>query len=300
MFEKILVPLDGSELADRILDHLRGVLSASADLTLLGVVPSWQLPLEHPPAKNPLTLAKQHLAARESELEKRGISARSRLEVGDDAAAKIIDFARAHGATLIAMTTHGRTGASRLVRGSVAERVLRHSTVPVLIANPIALAKGEEVRFRKILVPLDGSERAAEVIPSVVELAKKHGSEVLLTYSVPILVSLEPYVASAPIVTAAEGEALLQSFRKRFGDVPVRSVVRFGDPAMNILALAESEKVDLIAMTTHGRTGASRWFFGSVAEQVTRHATCPLLLVRNASVSQPAKSVATATASAAS
>jgi nucleotide-binding universal stress UspA family protein len=286
MLERVLIPLDGSELADRIIGHLRGIF-ARCDVTLLGVVPSWLLPLEHPAGKNPLTIARKHLGERRDAIIALGGCAHTRLAVGDDAAAKILDFAKEHGSTLIAMSTHGRTGASRLVRGSVAERVLRHSPVPVLLANPHALAKDEELRFKRILVPLDGSERSAEIIPRVVELAKLHGSEVILTYSVPIAVSMEPYIVTAPLMTQADGEAILAKAQAPFYDIPVRRIVTMGDPASNILDLIEREKVDLVAMTTHGRSGAGRWFFGSVAEQVTRHAKCPLLIVRNARTAPP-------------
>lgn len=298
MLEKILIPLDGSPLADRIIAPLQPTL-AQAEVTLLGVVPSWILPLDHPPGQNPLTLTRKHLGERRDELLARGVTALERLAVGDDAAAKILDFAREHGSTLIAMSTHGRTGASRLVRGSVAERVLRHSPVPVLLANPFAFAKDGELRFRRILVPLDGSERSAEIIPRVKELAKLYGSEVILTYSVPIVVAMEPWMAAGPVMTEADGAALLERFHLPFYDIPVRRIVTLGDPATNILELIEREKIDLVAMSTHGRSGAARWFFGSVAEQVTRHAKCPLLVVRTGGPapqpSKPAESTATAT-----
>jgi nucleotide-binding universal stress UspA family protein len=279
MAARILIPLDGSELADRII-RLGGLLT-KGEADLLGVVPSAVLPQDHPPGEDPLTVARKHLAAKRDEIVARGGRAEVHLSVGDDAAAKIIDFAREHGSTLIAMSTHGRTGAARLIRGSVAERVLRHSTVPVLLASPFALERGQgDAKFRKILVPLDGSERSAEIIPRVVDIAQLHGSEVILNYSVPIAVVMEPWVVAAPIVTEKEGEAILERFAAPFRGIPVKRIVTLGDPATNVLELIEREKVDLVAMTTHGRTGATRWFFGSVAEQVTRHARCPLLVVR--------------------
>jgi nucleotide-binding universal stress UspA family protein len=280
MLERILVPLDGSELADRIVAPMRSTLSRGSDVALLQVVPSDVLPVDHPPGKNPLTLARRHLATKRDELTAHGVCAHTRLAIGDPAS-KILDFAREHGTTLIVMSTHGRTGATRLLRGSVAERVLRHSPVPVLLANPAALGAHEEFRFRKILVPLDGSERSAEILPLVAELAKLHGSEVIIFFSVPIIVSPEPYTGPPPI-SLAEGEQVLEPFHARLYDVPVKRVVAYGDPASNILGLVLDQKVDLVAMTSHGRTGASRWLFGSVAEQVTRHARCPLLVMRTA------------------
>jgi nucleotide-binding universal stress UspA family protein len=281
MLERILVPLDGSELADQILAPMRATLARSSDVSLLRVVPARELPKDHTPGQDPLTLARKHLAARRDQLTARGICAHARLAVGDPAS-KILDGAREHGSTLIVMSTHGRTGAARFLRGSVAERVLRHSPVPVLVANPRALGGREEPRFRKILVPLDGSERSAEILPLVVELAKLHGSEVVLFYSIPVITVPEPDFESGPVMSVAEGVELLEPFQRSFYDVPVKRLALTGDPASNILSLVESEKIDLIAMTTHGRSGPSRWFVGSVAEQVTRHATCPLLIKQTA------------------
>jgi nucleotide-binding universal stress UspA family protein len=279
MLERILVPLDGSQLADQILVPMRATLSRSSDVSLLTVVPSHAIPKDHSPGQDPLTVARRHLAARRDDLIAHGVCAHARLTVGD-AASKILEAARGHGSTLIVMSTHGRSGAARFLRGSVAERVLRHSPIPVLVANPRALEGREEPRFRRILVPLDGSDRSAEILPLVAELAKLHGSEVILFFSIPMLVSPEPIFASGPVMSVAEGEQLLEPFQRGFYDVPVKRRAAIGDPASNILALIESEKIDLVAMTTHGRSGPSRWFLGSVAEQVTRHATCPLLIKR--------------------
>jgi nucleotide-binding universal stress UspA family protein len=298
MLERILVPLDGSELADRIVNPLTALLAKSSDVSLITVVPSAVLPQDHAPGHNPLTIARKHLGLRRDELTEKGVCAHTRLAIGDPAS-KVLEWAKEHGATLIVMATHGRTGADRLIRGSTAERVLRHSPVPVLVANPKALEASEELRFKKILVPLDGSERSAEIIPDVIELARVHGSEVVLFYGIPIDVQLEPWAAAGPIMTQADGEKLLEPFQARFHDVPVRRVVALGAPGISILSVAEDEKVDLIAMTTHGRTGASRWFFGSVAEQVTRHATCPLLVKRTAGPPLEAKKQSEAVATAA-
>jgi nucleotide-binding universal stress UspA family protein len=293
MLERILVPLDGSELADEILRPLTATLARASEVSLLSVVASQDLPKDHAPGKNPLTLARQHLAARRDELVARGAQAHSRLTIGD-AAAKILDFAREHMSTLIVMSTHGRSGASRIFRGSVAERVLRHSSVPVLLANPKALEGRDELKFKKILVPLDGSEMSSEVLPLVAELAKYHGSEVTLFYSVPIAVTTEPWVVTAPVMTLQEGQNVLAPFETRLPGVTVKRLAEMGDPASNILELVEREKIDLVAMTTHGRSGASRWFFGSVAESVIRHAACPLLVKRTAGppIAAPARRAA--------
>src|SRR5580693_6529954 len=91
VLERILVPLDGSELADRILAPLSAVLAKSSDVSLISVVPSDALPKDHPPGKNPLTIARKHLGACRDELVQRGICAHTRLAIGE-AANKIIEW----------------------------------------------------------------------------------------------------------------------------------------------------------------------------------------------------------------
>ena len=206
MLERILV-LNGSELADRILAPLTTVLAKSSDVSLLTVVPSHVLTRDHPPGQNPLTLARKHLAECRDTLIERGVCAHTRLAVGD-AASRILGCPGARHDSH-RLSTHGRTGAERLVRGSVAERVLRHSPVPVLTANPRALQAHEQLRFGKILVPLDGSERSAEVIPDVAELARIRGSEVILFYGIPITCSSNPGLR--PVRYDAGGRAGISS-----------------------------------------------------------------------------------------
>src|SRR5438552_367624 len=172
MLEKILVPLDGSELADRVLIQVRRLLvGKDAEVVLLRVVPEETIGKVHAPGKNPLALARKHMDRIRDGLLEQGAQAKSRIVVGD-AAAKILDVALEIEPSLIAMSTHGRSGVASLLRGSVAERVLRRSPHPLLVANPHALAGGGEVRMRKILVPLDGSELSAEILPLAIEIGK--------------------------------------------------------------------------------------------------------------------------------
>src|SRR5262245_36853642 len=136
MTDKILVPVDGSELSDRILVHVsRLLMRTDAEVTILRAVPLAagleQQTREDAPARRQV----DELAA---QLRANGANARG-LVVRGDPAELILATASELRPSLIAMSTHGRSGVSRFVRGSVAERVLRHSSVPVLLANPLAL-----------------------------------------------------------------------------------------------------------------------------------------------------------------
>lgn len=152
--------------------------------------------------------------------------------------------------------------------------------------------------YDRVVVLLDGSELAEQVLPHVAEIIQGRDSEVYLLSVAPTIV---PTVATAvdiyPIYTtadfltveAAERERIerelneyLDMVAKRLEPVAsqVSKVVRFGQPAEEILGYADEVTANLIAMCTHGRSGISRWVYGSVADKVLRGAKCPVLLVR--------------------
>lgn len=178
-------------------------------------------------------------------------------------------------ASLIALSTHGRSGVARLARGSVAEEVLRNSPVPVLVANPFALKENEELPIRTILVPLDGSKRSAEILAMAEEVARLHGAELVLLHVTDLSWCHYPDVARPHELAMARG--FLARDLERL-NVRARSIVVEGSAPEKIIEAIASEKADLVALATHGRSGLARWYFGSVAEAVLRRAACPLLV----------------------
>ncbi len=136
--------------------------------------------------------------------------------------------------------------------------------------------------FKKILVPLDGSAVAEAILPQVTELARVHDAEmvvlrVALAHSFP---GADPTEAQLHVVQ--ESEKYLEEVEQglKGGGLRVSTVVRYGHAAEEILDHAAFAGVDLIAMSTHGRTGVGRWVLGSVTEKVLRASSTPLLLVR--------------------
>ena len=275
MFRKILVPLDGSELALKVLDYLEPVLALGAsNLVVLRVRPRGT----SGPGPEP-----EQLSAR---LERLSVEHRlQRIERDGDPAAEILAVVEGEGASLLALCTHGRTGLARLVRGSVAERVLRRVRVPVLLVNPFTQASS--ARFERILVPLDGSETSLEVLDLVAEFASVYGAEVVLLhvgrpdYRVNAAGErLEEVRAAAFRAEIAPVVARLEATGLR---VKVEVRIEFA-PAEEILAAVQREGIDLVALATHGRSGASRWIYGSVAEAVIRECRVPLLVKRVAAI----------------
>lgn len=300
MQKRILVPLDGSALADRIVTQVRRLLlGGDQEVVLLSVVAADP---DRTVVDRRRQDARDHLAGLRDGLVDQGALASVEVLVGDPAE-QIVAYAQGIGAELIVMATHGRTGLSRFVRGSVAESVVRASTVPVLVANPRAVdTRGPEgeLRLGKLLVPLDGSETAAQILPLVEAVARRYDSEVLLLRVDwrPPVVSDAPY-ATTVLRSADEITALLEPVRAGLAaqGVRARSLAGYGPEALAILDAADREQVDLVVMSTHGRRGPSRWLFGSVAEQVLRHCTRPLLVRRVQQVdAEPAPSPASAAA----
>jgi nucleotide-binding universal stress UspA family protein len=278
LFDRIFVPLDGSELSDRILKQVRRVLlRKDAEVVLVRVIPS-NVIRDTTSSPDALDAARMHLDRVAESLRSQGANVSTEILVGEPAE-RLLMFCAERMPSLVAMATHGRSGVARWIRGSIAERMLRAAPFPLLLANPFALAADGEARFKRILVPLDGSKRSEEILPYVRELADLYGSEVILQTIVEI-----PPVAEYPeplIVTSSdEARARLEAYRQRFEGIRVSEIVELGTPASTILERADVEKPDLIALTTHGRTGAARWAYGSVAEHVLRHAPCPLLVQR--------------------
>jgi nucleotide-binding universal stress UspA family protein len=143
-------------------------------------------------------------------------------------------------------------------------------------------------RYKKILVPLDGSVTSETILSEIEKLASAFGSSIVLLHVVPTLIlsgameSARQYETVAEALTK-EGEAYLRTMEKRLKDkgLTVESQLLQGNEAHVILEQCDRKDIDLIAMSTHGRSGVSRWLLGSVAEKIIRHATKPILLIRS-------------------
>jgi len=279
VLKEILVPLDGSELAERVLTLTSTLLvQEDTEVTLLRVL----APDEAPERQ----AAVARLEKWRDTLSRQGGRVRCEVVEGEDAAEEILHYAAENGPSLIVLATHGKTGSPRWLRGSVAERVLRRTEHPILLVNPI----GSEVKpcaFRRILVPLDGTENSAKVLPLVQNIARVAGSEVVLLHGLGQGSALGKKGAAPPTRREAELE-LRNRHGKQLDRIPIRTVTTEGDPAAAILDAVESEKPDVVAMTTHGQGKSSHWAFGSVAEQVIGHCRAPLLIYRTAGFTEGA------------
>jgi len=188
---------------------------------------------------------------------------------------------------LIVISSHGRGGISRISLGSVTDSLIRHTTIPVLVVKPPSSYLNPQVRgaFRRIVVPLDGSALAEQVLAPVMTLASLDDAEIRLLYILKAQTSTERYseenrlpwwekdVASAQAYLFGAADRLR---RKGFG--VITEVIIGESVAEEISAYAGREKADLIAIATHGRGGLSRMLRSSVTDEVTRTARACVLV----------------------
>jgi nucleotide-binding universal stress UspA family protein len=289
MMDRVLVPLDGSETAERVLPQLRRLLIGrpGAEILVLRALDALAPNLS---VVAPALEAEAERYARRItfQLVNEGRRARSIVRPGG-AAATILRVAREENVSLIVLSTHGRTGLSRLVLGSVAETVLRSSPCPVFLVRSFppavdAPSRGrvESTPLHSILVPLDGSELSLRALPLVLDLARPLDARVTLLY-----VNEPPGPNPHWLVPERPLEEVERDLRAH--TVPVATAVREGDPATEILAACRTNAADLLVMATHGRSGPVRWLFGSVTENVLHKAEIPMLVV-------PARAAAETTA----
>jgi nucleotide-binding universal stress UspA family protein len=272
--EHIMVPVDELELADSIVKFAERIAQAfSARVSLLHIAPDI---LKLPEARQQSALAEQErLLAEFKSRFSMGVS----LRMGEPVS-EIVKFALLGKVNLIAMPTHGRQGIDRLVKGSVTEEVLRHSPVPVLMSNePERAATGHSLEtIRRILMPVQTMESAVPILPLLVDLAKRMDSEVVLYHDErgvnDVGTTLEPKEAALAIEQCA---ARLASESVRHSIIRATSA----PVATDILNRVREMNIDLVVMTTHGRSGLTRGVLGSVTEDVLRHSPCPVLAVKS-------------------
>jgi nucleotide-binding universal stress UspA family protein len=299
MYKTMLVPLDGSKLAEVVFIYAKELAGRlDLDLVLLHVcspqeseaVAMHEVYLQR--AAEILTHESREVQ-RSTGVEAGGktVDVRTEVAVGHSAE-EILRYADENSMDLILMANHGGSGVGRWVIGGVADKVLRASTVPVWLVP--ADVPGEVVYDkwprRTILVPLDVSEVAETVLPHVETLAKQRGREVT---EIVLLGVCEPVPRPAYYLSTFTwddhcarskrlNEHYLARVRKRLEDVglKVRSEVLVGKPADGIVEYANRNPFNLIVMATRGRSGLTWWDYGSVTNKVLQAASRPILLVR--------------------
>jgi nucleotide-binding universal stress UspA family protein len=299
MLDHILVPLDGSRLAESVLPHAVALARAfGSRLTLLrAVARSDQIP--GTPAVDPLTwqiMRAESLAYLDEvlvRLQEAGVETDRFLAEGG-AAEQIVEFARAEGVDLIVLSSHGRSGLSEWNISSVVQKVVLRAFVPMLIVRAYrGVVDGlTDLHYRRLLLPLDGSRRAEYALPLAATLAQAHASALILAHVVQ-----RPEVARATPLSKEElslveqltalnreaGAAYLADLEPRVGSTAETRLLVSHNPAPALHQLVREEGIDLVVLSAHGFSGSTKWPYGSVALSFIVYGSTPLLLVQDIS-----------------
>lgn len=321
MFQRILVPLDGSVRAERAIPVAARMASASGGSVIAVQVVNISLDMWPTPALAPQpTLTQTIVDADSAEAERylagltvssdlREIPTETTVQFGPTAST-ILSTAYSYNADVIVMCSHGYTGMTRWVLGSVAEKVARHASIPVLIlreSGPVPVGpRPAHIGSFRVLVPLDGSVRAKAALTPAAYLATALAGSTQGTLHLVRVVKPAPEVGE---VESEEREHILHKAKSYLGSITQHlreglvapaiaahklaitwSVAVDADAAEAIVRVAENGEdaegagifggCDVIAMATHGRTGLQHWVMGSVTERVLNATRLPLLIVR--------------------
>jgi nucleotide-binding universal stress UspA family protein len=285
MLKHVLVPLDGSPLAESALPYAEVLARRTgAALTLVRATRHASGPAQ----VRAIEEAEGYLTDLATSLGDRGVTAEAAVPYGSPST-WIVEEVGLRKIDLIVMATHDRTGPDRWLHGSVAEAVVRHSGVPVFVvraADGMRPTERLDQPAPVLVVPLDGSRFSEAALPVACDLAGALGARLVLVGVVP---SPGQLVAGEGAVVTYVGEdfqALAEDTRMYLSDVARRItpspewVMCTGDAATEIAAEAQAQGAAAIVMATHGRTGLARSLFGSVAGQTMHQGATPVVLIR--------------------
>ena len=296
MFKNILVPLDGSKLAEAAIPVAASLAQAlNAPVTLLHIIEQ-DAPQEihndfHLTQADEASDYLQKIAQREFPA-----SVQVDLHVHTagvkDVANSIVEHAnKEFQPDLIVMCTHGKSGVRDLLYGSIAQQVVAQGMTPLLLIKP-ETGTSETFKLQKILVPLDSGPVHDPSLPVTRELAIVYGSTIHLLTVIPTFSTVAGETAAASSLLPATSSALLdmkvenavEDLQEHLDELKkagleVTAEVARGDPATEIVKSAEKDNMDLIVLSTHRKAGAAAFWARSVAPTIVRRARVPILLI---------------------
>jgi nucleotide-binding universal stress UspA family protein len=292
MSKKILVPLDGSKIAEHSLAYVRQLSQMEdADVLLLSVVDAehMMVPQADEAAQREENMLRSYLEEIAEDFQKHfNIKVQTKVVKDGRPANLILTAVEAFDPELLVISTHGRSGFSRWRFGSVADKVIRGASCNTLVIGPHATERERwieadvEPLFRSILVPLDGSELAEKALPEALRFATAFGTALHLVRAVPIPLTGGGLESSytPDILGQAEDGARTYLARVAAGiERAVKTDVIVGTAAAVLEDYQEANQIDLIVMTSHGRGGPIRTALGSVADRMLGGKS-PVLIVR--------------------
>lgn len=296
MYDKILVPLDCSDLAEIALPYAEELAgSMGSKITLIHISEETDDEHDHMHRayiEKMVEITKQSIKKYFVKLSVKSIKVDSVFFAGH-IAEQIVDYAEEQKIGLIVMATHGRSGIRRWVLGSVAAKVVSATEQPMLLirANDTSPKRRKKQLFKKALVPLDGSKESEAIIPYIGELASKLKTEVVLFhvvapvqffYGIPGEASNPPYGPDDIDKLVAKKKGYLDTLGAGLKEKGIKtsSSVVVGEPAKDIVSKANEIHANVVAMSTRGHSGFDRWTLGSTADKVLHGGNTPIMIVR--------------------
>lgn len=309
MLEHILLPLDGSALAERVLPHAVALTKAfDSQLTLLRVVfqeddedcHSMINPIDWQMRK---TEAESYLKAVKERLGEIDIESEIKIIEGKPAH-QIIEFARQNDVNLILLSSHGSSGVSEWNINSTVQKVLLRAMAPVMIIRayqePIDELTG--LSYKKLLVPLDGSKRAECILPMAEAISDVQNSKMILTHVVeepcvpcqtPLSDDEQAVIEKLNEINYKEAKEYLAQIKEQLDEENVEMIIRGSQkPTIALHEMIESEEIDLVLLCAHGFSGDNRWPYGKVALHFIAFGTTPLIILQDLSRDEIEKSLA--------
>jgi nucleotide-binding universal stress UspA family protein len=296
MFKHILVPLDGSILAEAALPVAAFLARAlDASVTLIHVIER-NAPKEVHSEKHLSTPeeAEIYLAEASKKAFPEGIRIDHHVHTApvNDVARSIVEHSVEMVPDLVVMCTHGRGGLRDFLYGSIAQQVIAYGKTPVLLVRPDSNGSGTAFKVKKLLVPLDGIPDHEQGLRTAIALAQACEASLHLLMVVPtnsvltgehaVTRRLMPGATSAMLDMAEEGgEEYLRSHLVALqqAKLQVTAEVARGEPALTIVDVSRRVEADLIILGTHGKAGMDAFWEGSVTPRISSQSTVPLMLV---------------------
>jgi nucleotide-binding universal stress UspA family protein len=296
MFQHILVPLDGSRLAEAALPVAATLASKlGSSLTLVHVIekdPPQQIHHERHLTTVPEAAAYLERVARESLPGQVKVQTHVHTAAVSDVARSIVEHTHEFQPDLIVMCPHGRPGPRDVLFGSIAQQVIATGATPVLLVQPEAPTPGDDLLCSTILVPLDTDPEHARALPIAAELARPCGASLHLMTVVPTTQTLAGHQAAtarllpgamraALDLDQAAAETYLEEQTKSLAPATIKVTVESarGDPATEIVRAAERARAGLIVMAVHGTLGTQAFWARSVPPKVASRTSVPVMLV---------------------
>ncbi len=299
MIHHILVPLDGSELAECVLPHLVAIAPVTgARITLIHVLERTLSQNGNASLIDPLSW---HMHKQESQSYLDRIAERlqdlnlqiEQVILEGNPAEVLIEFARNNAVDLFVLSTHGRTGLSEWNVSSVVQKILLRSYKSILLVRAYTGLQADEIRYKRLFLAIDGSARAEYILPYAMNLAQSHGSNVILGTVIQRPQAIQRFPLSE------EDSAWIQQFAERnqqdashyleqmttqfsLKGLSAAANITISDNALgSVYDMVEESKADLVMISAHGHSGERRWPYGSIAAGLIAYGRTPLMILQD-------------------